>query len=315
VSQPVRRLAVSALWLLAVMAMAMVGGSLAMPACLWNMEMISVGPIAALSVLPSVLLYWFLEWRWPNSRAKHFGFVLPLVPVVGFMAANFLYLETTSDPEGARGMVSAIIIAIFGSVIGAVVGLIIADHRSKTHPQEPFRIKPQFNITFLFVVTTLCAILFASCRFRGFELGFSVFGGLILLLLAMIVVQGTDPRPDRGWKAALLFALTAIYVPFLVLVVAVWLSPNLAYFRTESLEYLFILPGGMVWEFATMRIFHRHVGATVLQFVVSALSTVAIIYGTTQLARGIPIVRWIGLSLVAFFSVFGAMGLYAMLSA
>jgi hypothetical protein len=121
----VRCVVVNVLWFIAILAIAAAGGIAAILAFTLDTEAIWFGIGGVLFVVPSILLYGLLDWWRSHAMGKHLGFSVPIVAAVASFLAYYVYLRSTSDPDGAHEIIMALVVAILGSACAAAVGLCV----------------------------------------------------------------------------------------------------------------------------------------------------------------------------------------------
>ena len=292
----VRRFIATVCWVVITAAAAAAGGTATIVACTWSLEMARHGYFAALLLLPSIVLYFVLDgWR-PDSRAKLFGFAAPVI-----LAACFLAAVANVFPHPVD-------IALYWRHAAALAGAMCAiclSIRWKQRWRTPETPKFQFGLSSLFVVTTLCAVLFASLKTLGPLYGSIAFGWGIAIVLIMIAVQGTGKTPRGGWLSAGFLALAAVYGPFVAATAKTWLFLPDRNCNRDWLELVWIAPGGMIEMLAPLLLGRNPSIPPVLGIVIAGLLSVALVGITAWLTRRTPMIRWVTLAIVASFAAIG----------
>jgi hypothetical protein len=94
---------------------AVAGGTITILVASQDLETAGLGPIAALLVLPGVVLYSTLDAIYPGSWKPHVGFALPVVLVMAWFLWTACHFSHHPDPDGAGQMAWYIAITVLGS--------------------------------------------------------------------------------------------------------------------------------------------------------------------------------------------------------
>jgi hypothetical protein len=327
-----KTLAVAALWMVVAVAAAFAGSAAAVLACLRDTHELWLAELVTLVLVPSVSLYFLLDWWRPESRVRQVGFLLPLVAGVCLLLA----LVDVWPPLLDGPVIEKYAVALAGA-IGAV-GLTIRARRQLAggeRGQSPFvrstlwavpangdcPLSPpaapdvrrfQFGLSLLFVITTLVAVFCACLKTFGTTLGLVACGWAVAVVLLMIAVQGADKSPRRGWPTACLLAATALYGPLVLMTAHTWLSNPCDHYRWMWLKFLWVMPGGII-EVLVLRNFHGLPPAVTLA--IAGVLSLAIVAATAWLAKRTGRARWVALAIVACLAVWSAAAADALIRA
>jgi hypothetical protein len=311
-SPKVRQFAARLVWPVATTAAAVVGGTVVLLAWAFNLEAAGLGSLAFLAVLPSIALFFVLDWRWRESKAKYFGFALPMLVIAGLLLASLVDLSLGSDCDGAGQWVWAISVAVAGATAGAIFAIWL---RPRWRP--PSMRTLQFSLSSLFVVTTICAIFLSLIKTFDPPLGTFMFGWGVILVFLSMAIQGCEATPRRGWRSTSLLTLTAIYGPFLITAVHTWLTHHNGHCKKVWLELIWIAPG-VVIEIASRAVWpvHRSIDIPPIMVVVVGGILSAMLVGlTVWLGRRTRWIRWTAFAIAALFAVWGAFAADALVRA
>jgi hypothetical protein len=298
-----RTLVVAVLWLVVTVAAAFAGSAAAVLACLRDTHELWLAELATLVLVPSVSLYFLLDWWRPESRVRQVGFLLPLVAGVCLLLALVDVWPPLTDGPAIEKYAAAL-----AGAIGAVY-LTIRARRQLAAPDVP---RFQFSLSLLFVITTLVAVFCACLKTFGTTLGLVACGWAVAVVLLMTAVQGTDRSPRRGWPTACLLAATAIYGPSVLMTAHTWLSNPCDHCRWVWLKFFWAMPGGII-EVLVLRNSHGLPPAVTLA--IAGVLSLAIVAATAWLAKRTGRARWVALAIVACLAVWSACAADALIRA
>jgi hypothetical protein len=173
------------------------------------------------------------------------------------------------------------------------------------------------RVALLAVVTSLGVALLAAAWQPDFRLQILLFAWVAALLTLMAAKPRTWNTPGRRWGLAACIALAAVYGPFVVAAVNTWWTDGSStWWRADMLKHVLLVPGGVILEFASAAIWHRHPNLSpACLFVLAGLLSAMLIVATAWLATRSQWWRWITLALLAGLSAFGAIVVDAVLRA
>lgn len=302
-SSSLKQLAVATVWFVVAMAGAFGGSAAVVLACSQDIHELWLAELMAIVLLPSILLHFALDWWRPASRWKLAGFALPLVVGLSVLAALVDVRPTSID-----GLTVGRYALAFGGALAAVA--IVLYGKRRFDARSPGGL--QFGLASLFIAVTLGAVFCACLKTFGLAIGSYACGWAVVVLLLMSVVQGTDKQPRRGWLAATLLAIVAIYGPLVVGVVVTWVSNSCGHCRWTALEFFALMPGGII-EILVLRT-SRAVPQPVAIAIAAALSLM-IVAVTAWLAQRTGRARWIMMAIVSCLAVWTAWAADAILRA
>jgi hypothetical protein len=288
------RLAAAVIWAAGAAIAAFLGGATAIVACSWDFHDLWAGVIVALALLPSIGLWFLLDWRQATSRAKWLAFVAPL-------AAAGCFLATLADvwPPSFDGTA----VTRYGiTLIGAIVATCLAI-RAKRQVQGLQTCRFQFGLASLFLLTTLTAIFCACLSTFGSTVGLGACGWAMVVVLSMIMIQGAGQSPRGGWLAACLLAILAVYGPHAIVAVHTWLFNSCDHCRGIWLKFLWVMPGGII-EVIVLRVPHGVPPAVAL--VIAGALSLAVVATTAWLTKRNSRARWVALAIVGCLAAWSA---------
>jgi hypothetical protein len=118
-----KRLFTAFLRLVVAMAAAVAGGTVSIVVFSLAWETAGLGPIAALFVLPGVILYLLFDFWHPGSHIKDLGFAMPAVLIIVWFLWNAWWFSRHLDPDGAGEMAVCIAVTIAGAACAAYATL------------------------------------------------------------------------------------------------------------------------------------------------------------------------------------------------
>jgi hypothetical protein len=137
-------------WMVATSAAVFVGGAATILACSQRTGELWIA-VHTLVLVPSIFLYFLLDWWRPESRAKWFGLAAPFFAAACLLA---VVADVLPHPYVNGTIVGQHALALAGS-LGAVFLVVRVKRRVKAFAIPRF----QFGLSSLFILATLAALL------------------------------------------------------------------------------------------------------------------------------------------------------------
>jgi hypothetical protein len=306
-SPRIRRFIAAIFWIVATSTAAFAGSAAVLLACSQNVATLWLAKFHTLVLLPSIVLYFLLDWWRPESRARLIGFIVPFIVAACCVAAVADILPPSFNGPAIRPHVVALVGALGGTFLA-----IRGKCRIDTFGIPRF----QFSLSSLFVLVTLAALLCAAIKTFGPASGGFMFGWAIAAVLLSITFHGTDATPQGGWRSACSLAIAAAYGPFVAMFINTMVFNPSDDCRRVWLQLLWVAPGGMFEMLGGALLFRDRIFLPPFVAITMAGGlSIGLVGGTAWLARRIPLVRWIALAVIALLAAVGACAADALMRA